>query len=146
MIILAFIWTSDVLQTPALLPYMVTLTYELGNRSIPYKLWRLRFFTVSIQSVHIRIVECLKSVIYDSYGINSESGNNGFNHSHSFFTHQMSPPNAHSRSQRLSFCLSLALLHAVDNVDRERKSAMCLVVCGNKIVSECPASKFGYDV
>ena len=35
-----------------------------------------------------------------------------------------------------SLCLSLAPLHAVDNVYGQRKGAMCLLVCGNKIVSE----------
>lgn len=32
------------------------------------------------------------------------------------------------------------LLYAVDNVDGQLKSAMCLVVRGNKIVNECSAS------
>lgn len=48
------------------------------------------------------------------------------------FTHQMSPPDTHSRSQRLSVNLSLVPLHAADNVYGQTKSAVRCVSCGSR--------------
>jgi hypothetical protein len=102
------------------------------NTTVPY---------IIIQGLHKITVRCWTSIIQDSWGIKQWKWQNWIPSLKQFFSHTWCVHLIVTQGHDISVSVwsSLAPLHAVDNVYRKRKIAMCLVVRGNKIISKCSA-------